>query len=457
MGANLVFIFVSARHFTKQEVAVLALAGILAMLMDLIKGLGLGTCLLKQLPKLPRQGSADAATLVLSFLFYSMLLPTLVTLAMVVAARQVCLYFLDGGNYVAAFRLGLWGAMFTVWSNSNMNVLLAREEFTSVALQSVVTSLAQKLLPVLAALWLAWDLEKFLLWSAAFSAAAFFITLAPLRGLLMTAGGRILRPREFWPESRHYYYTSLVRYGATQLDQVFVAALFTPATLAVYFMLRRLYSMLVLLINSLLEILIPDLSRQAGLEPDAARGRTRQLWKLALLLGAASMALLAGNGEWLVTHLLGSAYSGDPVLVTLFCVSAFAYLLFILVQVDLLLFHHPRLLFRAAAVASLFNLGAIPALGWLLGVKGLPLAMTLSCLACLEFARRATDSSCWRVDRALLAAGFIAAAGTLTLATPALGAEIPATLLVNIPIVLFLLAMAYKTRNYLSVAFRKST
>jgi len=457
MGANFVFVFVTARHFTRQEVAVIALAGILALLMDLIKGLGLSVCLLKQLPKLPKQGNAEAATLVLSFLFYSLLLPAIVTVAMVLIARPFCLYFLDTSSYAPAFRLGLWGALFTVWSNSNLNVLLAREEFSTVAMQTGVTSLAQKLFPVLAALWLAWDLETFLLWSAVFAAVAFVISLVPLRGLLTSVGGRILRPREFWPESRHYYYTSMVQNGATQLDQVLVAALFTPATLAVYSMLRRLYSMLVLLINSLLEILIPDISRQAGQAREVAQARMRQLWMLALFLGASSMALLAGNGEWLVDRILGSDYSGDPVLVTLFCVSAFAYLLFRLVQVDLLLFHEPRLLFRTAAVATLLNLLAVPALGWLLGVKGPPLAMILSHLVCLEFARRGSDSSYFRADRALLAAGLIAGAGILTLAGPALGAGIPAALLVNIPIVLILLAAAYKARDYLSVAFRGTT
>src|SRR5262245_38127939 len=78
--AHIVFVTLTARLFTKEEVAVIAVTGIITIVMDVCKGLGLGTLLLKRLPQMGPSTTEEARTLVATYLFYSFLPPLAIAL-----------------------------------------------------------------------------------------------------------------------------------------------------------------------------------------------------------------------------------------------------------------------------------------------------------------------------------------------------------------------------------------
>lgn len=416
LGANLAYVAVTARHFSLQDVAVIAIIGILTILMDTGKGLGLGTYLLKHLPKLPPQGDPRAASLVLSYLVYSAAIPAMVALLSAVAAASIAKYFLGNGQSAGLVRLGLLIGLLTVLTNTNLVILQARQKFGSYAGQTILSSLCQRLFPILPVLWMKADLQSFLSWSCAFAAAGLVASCAPLTGTMQ--GAALLAPRDFWPESRHFYYASLLRFGSTQLDQVIAAAMFSPATLAVYYMLRRLYSMAALTINSLMDALVPDLSRQAGADTEAARGRMQRWVRGSIMAGGVGGAMLAGNGRLLTRLALGDGYAEDQLLIVLFSLAAFSYLLFTLGQVNLMLFQDPHRSLRLALLAAILNTVLTPLLASIAGLRGLPLAMSISYLLSLELVRRAAPDAYWKQSRLWTAVGIILAAGLLAAAAP---------------------------------------
>ena len=448
LSAHVISLMVVVRLFTKDEVAVIAFAGVITMLMDTCKGLGLGTLLLKRLPQLADGAGPEARALLGTYLLYSLLVPSFLT-AMSLAAPKalVALAGLPGSG--RALQTCLLIGLFTVLSNTNLLVLQASEQFGRLAAYTLVTSLLQRLAPCLGALWLGAGLEQFLIWSLVATAVGFAATCVPLFSMLRPLSTQLLNWRDFWPESRHFYGSSLLRYATTQVDQLFVALLFPPATLAVYFVLRRLFSLVIVAITSLIDALVPDLSRRAAEDADAARGRLTELARFSLFAGSAGAALMAGNGSAIVEMLLGPGYGEDPLLIALFAATTSLYFLYCFVQLDLMLFQAPRTVLWMAAATSAANLVAGPLTHRWLGVHSLPMAMLAGYLLGLLAARRRSPAreTIWRYRElfAGLAVVTLASLAPVVAQTSQLG-EWGRTAAVNLAIAVLVTAYFWRHR-----------
>jgi O-antigen/teichoic acid export membrane protein len=387
LAAHVAFVMLTARLFDKEAVAVIAVTGIITILMDVCKGLGLGTLLLKRLPQMTEADAEESRELVATYLYYSLLPPLLLTAAGLAYPQGLVWFGFGAHHHAEGLRWGMTMSLFTVLSNTNILVLQASQRFGSLAALTLLTATLQRLIPCLAALGWGADLPRFLFWSAGAAGAGFAATCIPLAPMMKGWNGRMLSWSSFWPDSRHFFGTSLLRYSATQVDQLFVAVLFPPATLAVYYMLRRLYSLGVVLIGSMIDALVPDIAKHAGIDPRAARARLAEWTRLSLFAGSTGAALMAGNGSAVIAILLGPGYADDTLLIALFAASTSLYFLYCFVQVDLLLFQAPeRILWMAAATAAA-NLIAGPLTSRWLGVHSIPLAMLLGYLLGLAAAR----------------------------------------------------------------------
>lgn len=390
LAAHVVFVMATARLFSKEEVAIVAMAGILSIVLDISKGLGLGTLLLKRLPQCAEPDGEEARSLVYTYLFYATLPPVALGLAVLMIPHPLNWLGLAGrGDLGWSFQWGLLASIFIVLSNTNILVLQATQRFGELAALNLWTAALQRLAPCLAALWFGFGLEPFLLCSAVSSAAGFALTCLPLTNWLPAASapGRLLSRGEFWPESRHFYATSLLRFGATQMDQLVVAALFPPATLAVYYMLRRLYSLGAVLIGSMIDALVPDLAQQAATDIRGARMRLAEWSRLSLFVGTVGAALIAGNGPAGIALLLGPGYGSDPALIGLFAAATSLYFVYCFVQIDLMLFQAPDQIMWFAAATAAANLTIGPLVSHLLGVRSIPLAMLFGYFLGLAAAR----------------------------------------------------------------------
>lgn len=387
LAAHVAFVMLTARLFSKEEVAVIAVTGIITILMDACKGMGLGTLILKRLPQMGESEAAGARVLTTTYLYYSLLPPLFLLAAGLVYPYGLPWLGLGSHVHASVFRLGLAVSFFTVLSNTNVLVLQAMQRFGQLAVLTLVTSALQRLLPCVAAVWLGWNLEQFMSWSAAGAAVGFAVSCIPLIPSVGIDNFKILKRAEFWPESQHFFVTSLLRYGATQIDQLLVAVLFPPATLAVYYMLRRLYSLGVVLIGSMIDALVPELAQQAGSDPEGARARLAEWSKLSLFAGSTGAALMAGNGSSVIEMLLGPGYGDDTLLIASFAASTSLYFLYCFVQVDLMLFQSPERIVWMAAASAAANLIAGPIASPWLGVHSIPLAMLAGYLLGLTAAR----------------------------------------------------------------------
>jgi O-antigen/teichoic acid export membrane protein len=271
----------------------------------------------------------------------------------------------------------------TVLVNNNLHIWIASGNCSGYAWQTAVTAFLQRLLPAAGLLLLDWDLPQLLAWSAAagFAAVAASARL-PLR--LAVSGTGFVGFSTFWPESRHYYFSSLIKAGAGQFDQFLAPVLMAPESMAVYYVIRRFYSLAVLAIDAVVEVQVPALSRTAGRDAARARRHLQLLLAGVVLAGGTGAALLAGNGLSLVQLLFGPGYGQHPWLITSFALCAFCYGLHVYLQVEMFLLFEPHCTTRLTTVTAVANCMAGPLAGWMLGMHGLPLAMAGSLLFALD-------------------------------------------------------------------------
>jgi O-antigen/teichoic acid export membrane protein len=165
-----------------------------------------------------------------------------------------------------------------------------------------------------------------------------------------------------------------VRFAATQADQVVAAAVLPAPALAGYYLLRRIYSCLVLAVDSTVDVLIPRLSREGVRRPPfVVRG-----WHwLGLAAGLGAVTLLAFVGDGLAGTVLGSAYASSAVLIPPLAIAGLAYAAYSLALAVETVAGSPSHAFRCTALAAVTSVGAALGLSHVFSVAGLPMAMAL--------------------------------------------------------------------------------
>jgi len=384
--SNLAYLTLSARLFTVREVAVLALLAAVSALMDVSKGFGLGPVVLK---RMPNASGDEQASLISSFLVYSVVPLAAAAMLGLAASEALAATLLDEGRYGGQLAAGIGCAFFICLTNSNLFLLQTRARFGLVTGLQLLTQFLQKLCPCLAIWATGGGFDRFLTVSLAAAAAGWTVSLAPLLGWIWRAGRRWIGLRSVWGECRQYYLASLLRYGATQVDSLMVAFLFDSAALAVYFILRRLYSTGVVLIDSFSDALVPDLARRT----ESAAWLTLQAWNRRALMAAGLLAaVMVANGQGALGLVFGSRYVADLPLVLLFSMATVTYLQLCHTQIESLLFRNAganlRITFSTAVMNAMAGLALAPWFGPAGLVGGLLCGHLAGVLAGAEGGRR---------------------------------------------------------------------
>lgn len=344
LAANLLWLFAATGLYAPKEAALVAMASLAGSALEALKGLGLGSLLLRELGALE---GGEAAGRIRTYLAW--------TAATVLPGAAAIWWLGPWLRPEVAWDRGLWGrAVFLTLAQSVsaafLLVLQARGRFRAQALWTAGISGVQRALPAAAAAAGGLAFESFLNLTAALSAA----TLMPMarEAFRWMAGGRMEKFGEFWPRSRHFYGGGLLRFAATQMDQLAAAALVRADVLTAYLLLRRCYSLVIVFLEACFDSLIPELSRRAK-ESAARAERLHEELKETLCLAAvfAGIALAANS------RLAGT------VLAPLFGVSVFAFTLYTSALVRENILGDPARSLRYVAATAAANLVLLTALG----------------------------------------------------------------------------------------------
>ena len=376
LGINLVWLVATVRLFPPAEVAVLAFASLAATWLEALKGMGMGTWMVRQLAVQWANDRARASRMVRTYVYC--------TAAPLVAGGILTWWGSWAGrpdlvapsNRLEPWTLSLAAMVLQSFSGSFLVVLQCFGDMQRLAVWNTWFSLTQRLAPIAAVYAFGWGLEPFLRLTLILSAASLLPALKPLREWLSSAGG-VVAWREFWSDSRHYYFSSLLRYGATQLDQSLVAMFFQVEMLVTYYVLRRFYSLAVVFISSCVDAVVPLLTTRAAASPESARGILADVRACIVLAGTFAAAITAANGAGVLQALLGDPYARQPGLIVLFALAALSYGMYSVTLTGESVLGSAAKSTRWVVVALVANLASLPVLAPVLGVYALPLSLAI--------------------------------------------------------------------------------
>ncbi|MEP7361855.1 MAG: hypothetical protein ABI972_01250 [Acidobacteriota bacterium] len=380
LGVNLVWLVATVRLFKSADVAVLAFASLAATWLEALKGMGMGTWLVRQLAVVWTSKPAYASQMIRTYLYCTavpLFAGGLLTWYGAWAGRPD-LVAPSGG--LTAWTLALLAMVLQSLSGSFLVILQCFGDMKRLAGWNTWFSVMQRLAPIAGVYFFGWRLEPFLWATVLLSAASLLAVLRPVLHWLSKGGGTVAW-REFWTDSRHYYFSSLLRYGATQLDQLLVAMFFQVEMLVTYFVLRRFYSLAVVFISSCVDAVVPILTVRAAANPASARGILADVRAAIVLAGTFAAALTAANGAGLLHALLGDPYARQPGLVVLFALAALSYGLYSVTVTGESVLGNAAKSTRWVMVSLLANLVSLPVLARELGVYALPLALVIGFVA----------------------------------------------------------------------------
>jgi O-antigen/teichoic acid export membrane protein len=358
----LAWIAVMARLYSPEELSFLAQLAIAMSLMETTKGFGLGSLLVRRLPAM-ESGSSAGERLQGSYLFATGGLLGIVAAAGLLAGP-------------APWKWGLMGACFQSLAGSWTLILQAGSRFIEASINNIALAVASRAIPAAAAWLFHLSLVEMLQLTAALTGVLAAAVLVNPVARTLRSGWGVTPMAELWPEAKHYFYSGWLRYGATQLDQIFAAMLLPAYSLAVYFVFRRVYSLAVLIIDAGVEVLTPRLIQAAASGPHRPEMLVTAVLRSAVPLMLAVMTVAAWKREFLAVALFGVGYAQHADLVMWLLAAALAYGLYSMNLCGTMATGDAPRFARLVALSAITNTVIATACSPWMGIISLPLAMS---------------------------------------------------------------------------------
>jgi O-antigen/teichoic acid export membrane protein len=356
------WIVASARLYSAAEVSFLAQLAIAASLIETMKGFGLGGLLVQRLPVMERDDAGADRLLRTYFMAVGGLLCAVNAVSLFAAPLH--------------WKWGLVAVCFQSLSGSWTLILQSSSRFLEASTTNLVFGLVSRGIPAGAAWIFHLELMQMLQLTAILSGV--FVTGTMLKPAIriFNAGTKLIPWTQLWPDARHFFYAGWLRYGATQLDQVFAAILLPHYALAVYYVFRRLYSVAVMVIDAGVDVLTPRLVKAAGGGPLPVTRLLTSVLRKSLPPAMCSMGLIAWNRESLAALLFGAEYARHADLVMWLSASALAYGLYSVTLSAAVTAGGAERFARLIGLAAITNTVAVAVCSPWLGIVSLPLAMS---------------------------------------------------------------------------------
>jgi O-antigen/teichoic acid export membrane protein len=319
--------------------------------------------------------------------------------------------------------LAVGGAAAQILVSNQIHTFQAKANFRLVTVVTTASTLLQRVAPLVIAWRWHLSLDGYLGWQAILGLP--LVASLVIQSMTSLRHGRIIAWCDFWPESRAFYAAGMVRYAATQIDQPLVALFFTRESLVPYFLLRRLYSAIVVVIGAALDVIIARFGKRSVEGAHAIRTDQARILSRLAAWGALAGSLGAANAKLIVPLLLGPGISAPAPLVPVFIIASLGYGLYSLALAGDLIAGQPKDTLVISVLSAIVPLPCAPLLVPILGVAAFPAAMTLGYLTAAAVA--IYPHSCLRRGAQVALAAMIAVGcvGALAASVSTLGPGVP--------------------------------
>lgn len=317
-GIALLFLGVTARLLTIEEMAVFAVYNTFCGLLTVICSLGLLTTGLRLLPGLMAgetgPGTRRAGRLLRFTILVYVAGALICTMAAWMAARPLARVFLKDDAFAADLRAAALAALAFGLYEASQLLLSGLQRFGAVGRYNVAAALFQRVLSL--ALFFPFGLKGYLAGFAAGSlagAAMGFLKIRPLltapaAGSAEAADARTERPGAWLRYSMPFYADGYLRYFYMHADQLLVGVFLSPADLSVYFIAKRFIQYGQVLVSSLVDPLTTKVAEVGQLSAGALPGAYLSSRRWFVLLFVPLAVLLACTSPFLMMIVGGRRY-----------------------------------------------------------------------------------------------------------------------------------------------------
>jgi O-antigen/teichoic acid export membrane protein len=371
-GIALLFLGVSTRLLTIEQMAVFAVYNTLCGLLTVVCSLGMLASCLKQVPGLRAEGRADrAARLISGSLTIYVAGAAIAGILLWLAAEPIGRLMLKRPGFGGDVRAAVLAALCFGLYEAAQLLLASLQRFGRQSRDNVAAALVQRLLSL--GLFFPFGLKGYLAGFALGSLAGALSGGRAIWSFLREHSGERPRPREIGADVAYaspLYVDGYFRYTYMQADQLLVGIFLGPAELSIYFVAKRFLAYGQLLVSSLVDPLVARVSERAG---DAqAVGRTFDTslrWMVLVFVPLA--ALLAAVSPLLLRIVGGERYAGGALPLALLMLSLPVYALFAQAGAFVYALGRPRDRLLANFISASVQAGAMLALAPWLGLAGL--------------------------------------------------------------------------------------
>jgi len=416
----LLFLGVSTRLLTLEEMALFALYNSLAGLVTVLCSFGLLAAGVREIPAMmAADRRIEAAALIRLSLLVQSGVGILWTTIVAAAAGPLSGLILKTADFAPEVRLAAIAALCFGMHDALQLVLNGLQRYDRISSNNVITAIAQRVLSL--ACFFLFGVRGYI---GGFAAGSLVGAALGLRASAdaMTVRGRMppgWRRRQIaW--AAPFYADGYLRYLYMQADQIIVGVLLTPGALSVYFIAKRFLQYVQMLVQSLLE---PIGTRVAGMRRTGA-GRIPEMFartsRAFFAIFVPGSMILAGCSP-LLLHLIGGArYESGVIPLALLFLSMIPFAFFSHVSAFVFVLGEPGDRLRTNLVSAAAQCGSMFVfLPWF-GLAGLAVARAIGfsagsarAMALLRM-RGTSPATSWFEGR--VGGGFViaAAAGTAT-------------------------------------------
>ena len=316
-GIAILFLGVSTRLLTLEEMAVFAVYNTFCGFLTVVGSLGLLATCVKVLPAMAgRRGGLVRLTLVTYGAG-----ALVVTAALWVGAEPLSRLLLKTPDRASDVRVAALSTLCYGLYEASQLLLSALQRFGRVGGYNVVAALAQRLLSL--GLFFPFGLKGYLAGFALGSLAGFALGL---RSILPAArepsgGGEPGRPAGWLAYSMPFYADGYLRYFYMHADQLLVGVFLTPVDLSIYFVAKRFIQYCQVLVSSFVDPLGAKVAELRTIDPGAVARAFETTLRYFVLLFVPLSTLLACMSPFLLLVIGGGRYADGALSLALLFLS----------------------------------------------------------------------------------------------------------------------------------------
>ncbi|MCK9555479.1 oligosaccharide flippase family protein [bacterium] len=370
---SLVFLGIVSRKLSEEQLGVFAVLFVFCGIISMFGGLGFGTSSIRLIPEL---NAKDETSYVSDIIKYTVFVPFLILLFLMVAGfyfrENLAEVFLKSRDSADFILIILVASVFYATYDRIILIMQSLQWFSKIAVSNITINILQRSLAVIF-LYFGYGVKGILYGFLIGNILGCILGLMLLlKYLLMPFSGYSLK--QYISFSLPFYGQGFSRFLFSRADQTFIAILFTPDKLAVYFIAKRIVSLINLVLEPLLEPVIPKLSEIKARGLSAFRENSAKIYVIFSFLAFAGACFVIFNSKIALFIVGGVKYVPNTLILNILAVSVFLSFVFSVSRIGIYLYQHPKETFKISFYVGLINTSLGIVIGLYLGLAGFALA-----------------------------------------------------------------------------------